>query len=95
MVGLDDSAEIERLYPEAMERRRAGGTGWTRGEELEAMGRRVLEALLEIGDTRALVVTHGGPIREVWTAAGATGTWVMPETATSMSTRSRRVASAG
>ncbi len=67
--------EIERLYPEAIERRRAGGTGWTRGEELDAMARRVLEALHEIGAARALVVTHGGPIRAVWSAAEQTGTW--------------------
>jgi broad specificity phosphatase PhoE len=70
------SSEIEQLYPGAMEQRREGMTGWTTGEDLEAMGRRVLEALLAIEDERALVVTHGGALRAVWSAGGAAQSWV-------------------
>ena len=62
--------EIERLYPGAMERRREGMTGWTAGEEMEAMGRRVVEVLLAIAAGIALVVTHGGPLRYVSAFAG-------------------------
>lgn len=65
-------AEVERLYPEGAERRREGATGWTTGEAYEAMGARVLEAVREIAAAhpgeRVLVVTHGGPMRSVWTA---------------------------
>jgi broad specificity phosphatase PhoE len=68
--------EIERMYPDAMERRREGMTGWTSGEEMEAMGRRVMEALLSIGGDRALVITHGGPLRFVHAAAGSSERWV-------------------
>ena len=46
--------EIEQLYPGAMERRREGMTGWTAGEEMEAMGRRVVEVLLAIAEGVAL-----------------------------------------
>ncbi|HEX4323241.1 MAG TPA: histidine phosphatase family protein [Gaiellaceae bacterium] len=68
--------EIERLYPGAMERRRERMTGWTSGEPMEAMGERVVEALLSIREERALVVTHGGPLRFVWAAAGGGEAWV-------------------
>ncbi len=68
--------EIEQAYPDAMERRREGMTGWTKGEEMEAMGRRVVEALLAIEDGRALVVTHGGPLRFTWATAGGGEGWV-------------------
>jgi probable phosphoglycerate mutase len=68
------TAEIEDRFPDGLRRRRAGGTGWERGETYEAMGERVLEALREIaaaaGDARVLVVTHGGAIRAVWFASG-------------------------
>jgi probable phosphoglycerate mutase len=67
-------AEIERLYPEGVRRREAGGTGWERGETYEAMGERVLGALHEIAAAhdggRVLVVTHGGPMGRVWLACG-------------------------
>jgi probable phosphoglycerate mutase len=71
------SAEIEARYPEGVARRRSGGTGWDRGEEVEAMAARILAALIEIdaahdGET-VLVVTHGGPVREMRRAGGATG----------------------
>lgn len=70
------TSEIEQRYPGAMERRREGMTGWTDGEEMEAMGRRVVEALLAIEGLRALVITHGGPLRFVHAAAGSGAAWV-------------------
>ena len=74
-------AEIEERFPEGLERRRAGGTGWAQGEQFEAMGERVLEALRDIAardsGESALVVTHGGPIRAVATAVrGHVDGWV-------------------
>ena len=68
--------EIEARYPEAIARRRGGGTGWEHGESIEAMSARIAVALAAIaagheGDT-VLVVTHGGPIREVRRTAGVT-----------------------
>ncbi|HEY6016825.1 MAG TPA: histidine phosphatase family protein, partial [Gaiellaceae bacterium] len=67
-------AEVERLYPEGMRRREAGGTGWERGETYEAMGERVVAALQEIAAAhdggRVLVVTHGGAMGRVWLACG-------------------------
>ncbi|HWE80121.1 MAG TPA: histidine phosphatase family protein [Gaiellaceae bacterium] len=66
--------EIERLYPAGNDRRLAGGTGWDRGESYEALGARVVEALMAISaarpDGKALVVTHGGPIRAAWLETG-------------------------
>jgi probable phosphoglycerate mutase len=68
------TADVERLDPEGLERRRLGGTGWQQGESFEAMGARVVEALRDIAalhpGTRLLVITHGGPMRSVWLAAG-------------------------
>jgi broad specificity phosphatase PhoE len=68
------TSEIERLYPEGLRKRRAGGTGWKRGESYAAMGARVVEALHDIAtatpDGRVLVVTHGGPMCSVWLGAG-------------------------
>jgi broad specificity phosphatase PhoE len=68
------SDEVEERYPEGYRRRRAGLTGWVEGEELAAMGARVVAALLEIADRdpdgRVLVVTHGGPIRATLAACG-------------------------
>jgi probable phosphoglycerate mutase len=65
-------AEVESRYPEGLERRLAGLTGWLEGEELAAMAARVIAALLEIGgrpsDAPVLVVTHGGPVRAALTA---------------------------
>jgi probable phosphoglycerate mutase len=66
--------EIERLYPAGHRRRLAGGTGWDHGETYEELGERVVEALVAISaawpNGRALVVTHGGPMRAAWLAAG-------------------------
>lgn len=67
-------AEVEARYPRGADRRRAGGTGWERGESYEVMAGRVLAALRELaaaheGET-LLVVTHGGPLRAAWLAAG-------------------------
>jgi len=68
--------EIEARYPEGVARRRSGGTGWEQGESVDAMSARIAAALVELalaheGQT-VLVVTHGGPIREVRRAAGLT-----------------------
>ena len=65
--------EIEERFPESFRRwQRYDGPGWERGETYEEMGRRVVEALVEIaakhGDERVLVVTHGGPIRALGAA---------------------------
>ncbi len=68
------SAEVQERYPDGYERRRAGSTGWVEGEDLGAMAERVVAAILELGGRhpgrRALVVTHGGPIRAVLSACG-------------------------
>jgi broad specificity phosphatase PhoE len=74
------TAEIERLYPEGLQRRRLGGTGWEHGESFEAMSARVVEALQEIKRAnptrRVLVVTHGGPMRAVWlVSSGEASAW--------------------
>ena len=66
--------EIEKRYPAAAARRRGGETGWEHGEPIEAMGARIEAALVAIAaahsDQTVLVVTHGGPIREMRRAAG-------------------------
>lgn len=66
--------EIDVRFPEGMERRRAGGTGWNHGETYEAMGERVERALVAIAAEhsggRVLVISHGGPLRSVRRAAG-------------------------
>jgi broad specificity phosphatase PhoE len=68
------TAEVERLYPGGLERRRVGQTGWESGESYEAMGARVVDGLHAIAGAeptgRVLVVTHGGPISAVWRACG-------------------------
>jgi broad specificity phosphatase PhoE len=71
------SPEIEARFPAGAARRRAGRTGWDQGETIEAMAARILAALVAIdrrhhGQT-VLVVTHGGPIREMRRAGGAAG----------------------
>lgn len=68
-------AEVERLYPEGFSRRAGGGVaGWDEGETYEQLRERVLEALRAIAAEhdggRALVVTHGGPMGQVWLACG-------------------------
>jgi len=68
------AAELEQRYPEGLARRRVGGTGWESGEDYEAMGSRVVEALNAIAAAHpaeiVLVVTHGGPITSMWLACG-------------------------
>jgi broad specificity phosphatase PhoE len=65
--------EVERRFPEAFARWRAGGQGWEDGETYEAMTVRVVEAVLEIEashpDGEVLVVAHGGPIRALHAVA--------------------------
>lgn len=73
-------ADVERLYPDGVRRRRESGTGWLQGESYDAMGARVVESLRAIAEAhpsmRVLAVTHGGPMRAVWMAAGgARGAW--------------------
>jgi broad specificity phosphatase PhoE len=67
-------AEIEERFPEALQRRLAGGTGWERGETYEQMGERVVAALGEIAERhdggRVVVITHGGSVRAALHAAG-------------------------
>jgi broad specificity phosphatase PhoE len=66
-------AEVEERFPEGLQRRLAGGTGWEQGESYAQMGERVLAALQELAAANSgtiLVVTHGGSIREVLHAAG-------------------------
>jgi broad specificity phosphatase PhoE len=68
------SAEVEARFPDGYRRRYEGQTGWEQGELFEAMAARVEAAVLSIAatdtDSRLLVVTHGGPLRALWTAAG-------------------------
>jgi probable phosphoglycerate mutase len=70
------SVEVAARYPEGLRRHNRGETGWEHGETYAAMTHRVLEALDEIVVAQAagtvLVVTHGGPMRSVWVAAGGT-----------------------
>jgi broad specificity phosphatase PhoE len=66
-------AEVEERYPEGLQRRLAGGTGWERGETYEQMGVRVLAALHDLAerhDGTVVAVTHGGCVREVLHATG-------------------------
>lgn len=69
------SAEVTARYPEGMARHQAGETGWKFGEPYPAMTRRVLEAIHAIAEAHrgeaVVVVTHGGPMRSIWVAAGA------------------------
>jgi probable phosphoglycerate mutase len=66
--------EVERLYPGGHRRRIAGQTGWENGETYGALAERVVSSLVAISigrpAGRVLVVTHGGPMRAVWLAAG-------------------------
>jgi broad specificity phosphatase PhoE len=60
-------AEAETRFPQGFHRWQNGLHGWQRGESYEAMGRRVVTAVLGIaaqhpGET-VLVVSHGGSIR--------------------------------
>jgi broad specificity phosphatase PhoE len=77
------SAEVAARFPDGYRRRHEGSTGWERGEPFEAMAVRVVAAVLSIAaahaDGRLLVITHGGPLRALWTAArGERSAWVNP-----------------
>lgn len=65
--------EAERQFPDGFRRWRAGRTGWDDGETYGEMSERVLAAVDEIGRRhergRALIVSHGGPIRAIHAAA--------------------------
>jgi broad specificity phosphatase PhoE len=65
--------EAEERFPEGFLRWREGFPGWDDGESYEEMTVRVLEAVLGIARSnengRALVVSHGGPIRAIHAAA--------------------------
>jgi alpha-ribazole phosphatase len=66
-------ADVQERFPEGFERWIAGGSGWEDGETYEEMGERVLRAIRAIAaahpNGRVLVVSHGGPIRAVQSAA--------------------------
>jgi broad specificity phosphatase PhoE len=65
--------EAEAMFPEGFQRWLAGGTGWEDGETYEEMSARVLGAVEQIAAAheggRALIVSHGGPIRAIHAAA--------------------------
>jgi probable phosphoglycerate mutase len=65
--------EAAARFPEGYARWLDGGAGWDDGESYEAMGQRVVAAVLRIAEThaggRVLVVAHGGSIRAVHAAA--------------------------
>ena len=67
-------SEIEQRFPDGVERRQAGGTGWQGGERFEEMRERVEAALCDVAAAhpgeRVLVVTHGGPVVAAWLACG-------------------------
>jgi broad specificity phosphatase PhoE len=63
----------EQRFPEGFSRWRDGFPGWDDGEGYDEMAQRVIGAVIEIAlaheDGRALVVSHGGPIRAIHAAA--------------------------
>ncbi|HWG56545.1 MAG TPA: histidine phosphatase family protein [Gaiellaceae bacterium] len=65
--------ELERDFPDDLERWRAGGRGWTGGESYEELQARVVPELLELArrhpGERVLVVCHGGTMRAAQAAA--------------------------
>ena len=69
-------AEIGVRFPEQLSRWLDDLQGWEDGESYEAMGRRVVSALLELAAAhegeRVLAVTHGGPIRAAFAFAERT-----------------------
>jgi broad specificity phosphatase PhoE len=66
-----DEARVR--YPDAYERWRNGGPGWTDGETYEEMTERVLDAVWQIARAhdgeRVLIVSHGGPVRAIHATA--------------------------
>lgn len=68
------SSQVEERFPEGLRRWREGETGWTQGESLSEMRARIVAALETIAaahpEGRVLVVSHGGALRAVWSAAG-------------------------
>ena len=66
-------AEVQERFPEGFARWIAGGSGWEDGETYAEMGERVLRAIRTIAaahpNGRVLIVSHGGPIRAVQSAA--------------------------
>jgi broad specificity phosphatase PhoE len=65
--------EAEERFPEGFARWREGFPGWADGEGYDEMAQRVIGAVVQIAlaheDGRALVVSHGGPIRALHAAA--------------------------
>ena len=65
--------EAEERFPEGFARWREGHPGWNDGEGYDEMAQRVIGAVVEIAlaneGGRALVVSHGGPIRAIHAAA--------------------------
>jgi broad specificity phosphatase PhoE len=65
--------EAEDRFPDGFRRWLEGGPGWEGGETYEAMAERIQHAVLTIAlaheGGRALVVSHGGPIRALHAAA--------------------------
>jgi broad specificity phosphatase PhoE len=65
--------EAEERFPEGFRRWRTGHPGWKDGESYEMMADRVLGAVdriaADLNGGRALVVSHGGPIRAIHAAA--------------------------
>jgi probable phosphoglycerate mutase len=65
--------EVEERFPAGFARWLEYGHGWDDGETYDALGSRVVTALLTIGarhsGTAVLAVTHGGPIRSALAAA--------------------------
>jgi broad specificity phosphatase PhoE len=65
--------EAEDRFPDGFSRWREGFPGWDDGEDYDEMAQRVIGAVVQIAlaheDGRALVVSHGGPIRAIHAAA--------------------------
>jgi broad specificity phosphatase PhoE len=65
--------EAEERFPDGFARWREGFPGWDDGEDYDEMAQRVIGAVVQIAlaheDGRALIVSHGGPIRAIHAAA--------------------------
>jgi broad specificity phosphatase PhoE len=66
-------AEAQERFPEGFARWQHGFPGWEDGESYDEMAQRSIGAVVEIAlaheDGRALIVSHGGPIRAIHAAA--------------------------